>query len=57
MSSEWVTEPVLTSDTVPMPAASGVVMLSVPPGSVTVVALVMVGRAAAVPSLLNRYGG
>ena len=57
MSSEWVTEPVLMSDTLEMPAASGVWMLRTWPGSVTVVALVMVGRTAAVPSPLNSYGG
>ena len=55
MSSEWVTEPVFTRDT--RDTASGVSMLSGMPGSVTAVAVVIVGRTAGVPSPLKRYGG
>ena len=48
MSKEWVTDPSLTSETRDDGAASGVVIASDAPGSATAVALVMVGRVAAV---------
>ena len=54
MSNEWVTEPTLTSVTRLIDAASGLSMVSVVAGSVTAVAALMVGRAARVPSPLNR---
>ena len=57
MSVECVTEPSLINDTRKIVAASGVSMVRVGPGSATAVAVVIVGRVARVPSMLNRYGG
>ena len=57
MSTEWVTEPSLTNETREIVAASGVSTVRVVAGSADAVAVVIVGRVASVPSLLNRYGG
>ena len=57
MFTEWVTEPSLIKEIREIVAASGVSMLRVVPGSASAVAVVIVGRVAGVPSLLNRYGG
>ena len=54
MSVECVTEPSLINDTREIVAASGVSMVRVVPGSATAVAVVIVGRVARVPSMLNR---